>query len=61
MDADAEGSKLAQVVRGAVGLTGRKDLRFTVQMPEGFKDWNDHVRARPLPLLSYRPEAPFVA
>jgi hypothetical protein len=62
MDADAEGRKLAEVVRGAVELTGRKDLRFTVQLPEGFKDWNDQLRARPLPLLPYRPpEVPSVA
>ena len=62
MDADAEGRKLAELVRGAVELTGRKDLRFTVQMPEGFKDWNDQLRARPLPLLPYRPpEVPSVA
>ena len=62
MDADAEGRKLAELVRGAVELTGRKDLRFTVQLPEGFKDWNDQLRARPLPLLPYRPpEVPSVA
>ena len=49
MDADAEGRKLAELVRGAVELTGRKDLRFTMQLPEGFKDWNDQLRARPRP------------
>jgi len=62
MDADAEGRKLAEVARCAVELTGRKDLRFTVQTPDGFKDWNDQLRARPLPLLPYRPpEVPSVA
>ncbi len=62
MDADAEGRKLGELVRGAVAITGRKDLRFTVQEPEGFKDWNDQLRTRPLPLLPYRPpEIPSVA
>jgi len=46
MDNDAEGAKLADVVRKAVALTGRSDLRFTVQEPFGFKDWNDQLRAR---------------
>jgi hypothetical protein len=61
MDADADGAKLADVVRKAVELTGRLDLRFTVQEPVGFKDWNDQLRARPRPLLSNRPEVPSVA
>jgi len=61
MDNDADGVKLADVVRKAVGLTGRLDLRFTLQEPFGFKDWNDQLRARPHPLLSYRPEVPSVA
>ena len=30
MDADAEGGKLAEVVRQAVELSGRHDLRFTL-------------------------------
>jgi hypothetical protein len=61
MDADAEGRKLADVVRRAVELTGRHDLRFVVEEPHGFKDWNDHLRARPHPLLPYRQEVPSVA
>jgi hypothetical protein len=62
MDADAEGRKLAEVVREAVGMTGRHDLRFAVHEPIGHKDWNDQLRARPLPLLPYRPpEVPSVA
>ncbi len=48
MDADADGAKLAGVVRQAVELSGRDDLRFVVQEPFGFKDWNDHLRARPI-------------
>ena len=61
MDADADGSKLNAVVRQAFELAGRQDLRFTVQKPLGFKDWNDQLRARPNPLLPYRPEVPSVA
>ena len=61
MDADAEGRKLAEIVRQAVELTDRKDLRFTVQEPVGHKDWNDQIRAKPHPLLPYRPKVPSVA
>jgi hypothetical protein len=61
MDSDADGAKLTDVARKAVALTGRLDLRFTVQEPFGFKDWNDQLRARPHPLLPYRPEVPSVA
>lgn len=63
MDADADGAKLAEVVRKAVELTGRLDLRFSVQEPFGFKDWNDQLRAsaKPQPPSSYRPEVPSVA
>ena len=61
MDADAEGGKFAEVVRRAVELSGRHDLRFTVMEPLGAKDFNDQLRARPHPLLPYRPEVPSVA
>jgi hypothetical protein len=61
MDADAGGRELAAVVRRAVELSGRLDLRFVVQEPEGAKDWNDVLRARPLPFLPFRPEVPSVA
>jgi hypothetical protein len=54
-DADEDGAKLTDIVRKAVKLTGRLDLRFKVQKPVGFKDWNDQLRAKPQPLLSYRP------
>jgi hypothetical protein len=54
MDADADGRKLAEVVRQAVALTGRSDLHFVMQEPEGAKDWNDLLRAKPLPFLPLR-------
>ena len=61
MDADAAGRDLAEIVRRAVESTGRHDLRFVLQEPHGFKDWNDQLRARPDPLLPYRLEVPSVA
>ena len=61
MDADADGAALAAVVRRAVELSGRSDLRFVVQEPFGFKDWNDQLRAKPQSLFSYRREEPSVA
>ncbi len=54
MDNDAIGAKLTEVVRNGVLLTGRIDLRFTVHEPLGFKDWNDQLRAKPLPFLPLR-------
>src|SRR5712691_9695313 len=39
MDADTEGGKLSGMVRKAVELSGRADLRFTLQESFGFKDW----------------------
>jgi hypothetical protein len=47
MDADEDGAKLADVVRKAVLLTGRLDLKFRLQEPFGFKDWNDQLRQIP--------------
>lgn len=48
MDADSEGSKLAAVVRSVLTRVaeeaGRKDLRFSIEKPEGAKDWNDQLR-----------------
>lgn len=61
MDNDADGAKLADVVRKAVALTGRLDLKFTLQEPFGYKDWNDQLRAKPQPVLSPRQEVPSVA
>lgn len=43
MDADAEGRKLAELVRRAVELTGRRDLHFQVEEPDRGKDWNDRL------------------
>jgi hypothetical protein len=60
MDADADGAKLTDVVRKAVAMTGRLDLRFAVQEPCGFKDWNDVLRSKPQTFFSYRPDVPFV-
>ena len=51
MDADEDGAKLAIVVRRAFELSGRHDLRFSVQEPSGAKDWNDVLRAKPRALL----------
>lgn len=56
MDNDADGAKLSEIVRKAVELTGRVDLRFVVHEPFGFKDWNDQLCAKPKPFLSYRSE-----
>jgi hypothetical protein len=62
MDADADGAKLAAVIRQAVELVGREDLRFTLQEPFGFKDWNDQLRARPTySFPTGRPDVPSVA
>ena len=44
MDADADGAKLAAIVGKSVELSGRSDLRFVVNEPFGFKDWNDQLR-----------------
>ena len=61
MDADLAGRELVEIVRRAVELSGRLDLKFTVHVPVGHKDWNDQLRAKPHPLLPYRPEVPSVA
>lgn len=51
MDADEDGAKLAIVVRRAFELSGRHDLRFSVEETSGAKDWNDLLRAKPRALL----------
>jgi hypothetical protein len=61
MDADKDGAELTEVVRKAVALTGRLDLKFSVQEPFGVKDWNDQLRLKPQPSLPYRPDVPSVA
>jgi hypothetical protein len=45
MDADEEGRKLAAIVKNCVELTGRADLHFRHHEPNGFKDFNDQLRA----------------
>jgi len=47
MDADEQGGKLAEIVCGAVSLSGRGDLRFSIESPTGVKDWNDQLRKDP--------------
>jgi len=61
MDADDAGRELAELVRKAVQLTGRQDLGFEAREPQGFKDWNDQLRAKPKPPLSHRYGEPSVA
>jgi len=56
MDADADGAKLAEIVREAVQLSGREDICFIFEEPLGFKDWNDQLRARPTSPRPCRPE-----
>ncbi len=55
MDNDADGAVLAGVVRRAVELSGRDDLRFSVHEPFGFKDWNDQLREKPNPSFPTAP------
>ena len=61
MDSDEDGRKLAEIVQKACELTGRGDLRFSLQEPFGFKDWNDQLRARPVSQIPLRMEKPAVA
>ena len=61
-DADAAGARLAGIVRKAVELSGRADLRFTMQEPCGFKDWNDQLRVKHAHSFpAARPKEPSVA
>ena len=55
MDADSDGALLTEVVRKAVALVGRSDLRFVVNEPFGFKDFNEQLQAKPQPSFSYLP------
>jgi hypothetical protein len=47
MDADADGAKLADIVRDAVARAGRDDLTYVFEEPFGYKDWNDQLRNIP--------------
>jgi hypothetical protein len=49
MDADKAGRELAEVVRKTVELSGRADLKLQIDEPQGFKDFNDALRARRRP------------
>jgi Toprim-like/Protein of unknown function (DUF3991) len=61
MDADADGRKLAEMVRHAVELSGRVDLRFLIHEPVGCKDFNDELRGRALVGAVSRPGGPSLA
>lgn len=60
MDADDEGRKLAEIVHQVVLETGRADLRFTLRLAEGMKDWNDVLRSIPNTSLPTAPLSPEV-
>ena len=60
MDADAAGRELCEIIREAVRLAGRHDLRFEIREPQDFKDFNDQLRQRPR-VQPCRPEEPSVA
>lgn len=60
MDADETGQKLSGAILEAVERVSkerdRKDLRFTLHLPSGAKDWNDALKLAP---KSSFPTAPF--
>jgi hypothetical protein len=60
MDADEDGVKLAEVVRGAVLNSAREDLSFVFEEPQGAKDWNDVLRGKPGIQPGFRPDVPSV-
>jgi DNA primase len=55
-DADQAGAEIAETIKAAVELTGRTDLRFERHAPDGTKDWNDVLRARPKSPLPFAAE-----
>lgn len=59
-DSDAQGGKLADEIQEAVGLTGRDDLSCVLHQPDGFKDWSDQLRKRPLRYMPPRPREPVI-
>jgi hypothetical protein len=61
MDADNAGRELAEVVKQAVQMSGRTDLRFQIHVPPDHKDWNDQLCARPQSIIPCRREEPSVA
>ena len=60
MDADAAGEKLAENIHETMALTGRDDFAYQLHQPDGFKDWNDQLRKRPLRYVPPRPREPVV-
>jgi len=45
MDSDKAGRVLADLVRCAFDASGRADVTFRKEEPDGFKDWNDQLKA----------------
>jgi hypothetical protein len=61
MDADCDGDVLAAMVKQAVAKTGSSALKFVIDRPSGFKDWNDQLRKRPLMVQRHLAAVPSVA
>jgi hypothetical protein len=61
MNNDDPGRALAEVVKKEFEASGRRDLTFSRQEPEGVNDWNDLLKARPKSPLPCRHEEPSVA
>jgi hypothetical protein len=52
---------VAEVVREAARRAGRSELAFEIHQPEGVKDWNDQLLAKPKPSVSYCPDVAWIA
>jgi hypothetical protein len=61
MDNDAEGLKLAELVRESVRASGRENLCFVAHAPLDLKDWNDQLRATRKNSLPYCLAEPSIA
>jgi hypothetical protein len=61
MDADPDGRKLAEIVRRAVELSERRDLRFVIHEPVGHKDFNDELCRRVSVQVAANPGGPSLA
>jgi hypothetical protein len=57
MDADQAGRALADLIRRSVEASGRSDVTFRTEEPNGFKDWNDQLKSQRLAKGIY-PELP---
>ena len=59
MDADADGRKLAEIIRDAVAASGRADLVFKSHFPAlNGQDWNDVLRDRACSFPAVRVSGP---